>query len=184
MRTASSRRIAFGPAFTFPRTDGVRGYNDITPRMGALVRPVRQRQDGAQGEHQQVPAGAVQRRRLHHQQPGGDAGARRPAAVVDRRTEATHRDFVADCDFLNPGTNGECRAWTNLNWGQQGQTTHGQSRRAGGLGQAQLGLAVQRRRPARDRCRACRSTSATAAGGGATSSSRRTARSAARTTTR
>ena len=25
---------AFGPAFTFPRTDGVRGYNDITPRMG------------------------------------------------------------------------------------------------------------------------------------------------------
>ena len=25
----------FGPAFTFPRTEGVRGYNDITPRMGA-----------------------------------------------------------------------------------------------------------------------------------------------------
>src|SRR5687767_9297208 len=24
----------FGPAFTFPRTEGVRGYHDITPRMG------------------------------------------------------------------------------------------------------------------------------------------------------
>ncbi len=65
----------FGPAFTFPRTEGVRGYNDITPRMGASVRRVRQRQDRVQSERQQIPAGAVQRRRLHHQQPGGDAGA-------------------------------------------------------------------------------------------------------------
>jgi hypothetical protein len=24
----------FGPAFSFPETDGVRGLNDITPRMG------------------------------------------------------------------------------------------------------------------------------------------------------
>jgi hypothetical protein len=32
-------------------------------------------------------------------------------------------DFVADCDFMNPAINGECQAWTNLNWGQQGQTT-------------------------------------------------------------
>jgi len=30
---------------------------------------------------------------------------------------------VAECDFLNPGVSGECQAWTNLNWGQQGQTT-------------------------------------------------------------
>ena len=32
-------------------------------------------------------------------------------------------NFVADCDFMNPLANGECQAWTNLNWGQQGQTT-------------------------------------------------------------
>ena len=25
----------FSDAFTFPRTEGVRGYHDITPRMGA-----------------------------------------------------------------------------------------------------------------------------------------------------
>ncbi len=24
----------FGPGFQFPRTEGVRGFNDITPRMG------------------------------------------------------------------------------------------------------------------------------------------------------
>ena len=30
-------------------------------------------------------------------------------------------NFVAECDFLNPVANGECQAWTNLNWGQQGR---------------------------------------------------------------
>ena len=39
---------------------------------------------------------------------------------MDRRRTS---DFVADCDFMNPAANGECQAWTNLNWGQQGQTT-------------------------------------------------------------
>jgi hypothetical protein len=32
-------------------------------------------------------------------------------------------NFVADSDFLNPATNGECGAWSNLNWGQQAAGT-------------------------------------------------------------
>ena len=60
---------------------------------------------------------------------------------------------------MNPGTSGECGAWTNLNWGQQGQTTTVNPDVLEGWGKRNCGLAVQRRRPARDCCRASRSTS-------------------------
>ena len=30
-------RQPFGSKFLFPRTDGVTGYHDITPRMGAAI---------------------------------------------------------------------------------------------------------------------------------------------------
>ena len=35
VRTASSTTTSSAPKFLFPRTEGVTGYHDITPRMGA-----------------------------------------------------------------------------------------------------------------------------------------------------
>jgi hypothetical protein len=108
----------FGPAFTFPRTEGVRGYNDVTPRMGAsydLFGTGRTALKVSMSKYLQAPF-------------NGDVYTiNNPAVTLQQTTSRgwtdADRDFVADCDFMNPAANGECQAWTNLNWGQQGQTT-------------------------------------------------------------
>ena len=116
----------FGPAFTFPRTEGVRGYNDITPRMGAsydLFGTGRTALKVSMSKYLQAAY-------------NGDVYTiNNPAVTLQTTTsrgwndltypvgDPRRGDFVADCDFMNPAINGECQAWTNLNWGQQGQTT-------------------------------------------------------------
>ena len=116
----------FGPAFTFPRTEGVRGYNDITPRMGASY--------DVFGNGKTAFKVSVSK---YLQAPfNGDVYTiNNPAVTLVQTTSRGWNDtnfplgdprngnFVADCDFMNPAANGECQAWTNLNWGQQGQTT-------------------------------------------------------------
>ena len=117
----------FGPAFTFPRTEGVRGYNDITPRMGASY--------DVFGNGKTAFKVSVSK---YLQAPfNGDAYTiNNPAVTLVQTTSRGWNDtntfplgdprngnFVAECDFMNPAANGECQAWTNLNWGQQGQTT-------------------------------------------------------------
>ena len=82
---------------TFERTVSVRGYNDITPRFGARLRPVRQRQDGAQGQRRQVSRSGDRRRHLQLQQSGGahhhahrvGTGARRAAGPTATATSSS-----------------------------------------------------------------------------------------------
>src|SRR5688572_648761 len=115
----------FGPAFTFPRTTGVRGLNDITPRLGAsydLFGNGRTALKVSMSQYLQAPF-------------NGDVYTINNPAVTlvqttsrgwDDRTPVPGGipgDFVAQCDFMNPAANGECQAWTNLNWGQQAQGT-------------------------------------------------------------
>ena len=57
-------RQRFFPGATFAKSDGVTGYNDLTPRLGACGRSLRHRQDGAEGQPWQVPA------RRQREQPG------------------------------------------------------------------------------------------------------------------
>ena len=117
----------FGPAFTFPRTEGVRGYNDITPRMGASY--------DVFGNGRTAFKVSVSK---YLQAPfNGDVYTiNNPAVTLVQTTsrgwndtntfplgDSRNGNFVAECDFMNPAANGECQAWTNLNWGQQGQTT-------------------------------------------------------------
>jgi hypothetical protein len=115
----------FGPAFTFPRTDGVRGFNDITPRMGVAydvfgngrtalkVSMSKYLQAAYNGEAYTVNNPAVTL--VQTTSRGWNDTAAVPGGIPG--------DFVPQCDYLNPVANGECQAWTNLNWGQQGQTT-------------------------------------------------------------
>ncbi len=42
------------PERSFPQTDNVPNWKDVSPRLGASLRSVRQRQDGGQGEHRPV----------------------------------------------------------------------------------------------------------------------------------
>jgi hypothetical protein len=108
----------FGPAFTFPRTDGVRGFNDLTPRMG--------------GSYDLFGNGKTalkvsMSKYLQAAYNGDVYTISNPAVTLVTSTSRAwndgNNDRVAQCDFMNPAANGECQAWTNLNWGQQGQTT-------------------------------------------------------------
>src|SRR6185369_14793438 len=104
---------AFGPAFTFPRTDGVRGYNDITPRMGGsydLFGNGKTAIKVSMSKYLQAPY-------------AGDVYTiNNPAVTLVTTTsrswtdttypvgDARRGDFVANCDFLNSAANGECGA--------------------------------------------------------------------------
>jgi Carboxypeptidase regulatory-like domain len=108
----------FGPAFTFPRTTGVRGLNDITPRMGASFDLFGNGKTALKMSLSKYLQAAF----------NGDAYTiNNPAVTLQQTTSRgwtdANQNFVAECDFMNPAANGECQAWTNLNWGQPGQTT-------------------------------------------------------------
>ena len=85
-RTASPAPTPYNSApILFPKTDGVKGFNDITPRMGAGLRRVRERQDLVQGQLQQVPAAGQQRERVHVGQPVGVVRPEHRPQLVRRR---------------------------------------------------------------------------------------------------
>jgi hypothetical protein len=96
----------FFPGAHFDRADGVTGYNDITPRMGAAydlfgngrtslkVNLGRYLQGASVGN---LLANANPSLRI----PGGAAAAFNNPNVVRTWTDA-NRDFVPDCDLTNP----------------------------------------------------------------------------------
>jgi hypothetical protein len=168
----------FGPAFTFPRTEGVRGYNDITPRMGAAYDVFG---DG------KTAIKLSMSKYLQAAYNGEAYTINNPAVTLQQTTSRVWGDAnnnrIAECDFMNPGISGECQAWTNLNWGQQGQTTRVNPEVQEGWGKRNWDWSSAPAFSMKLR-RACPSMSPTAAAGGATSSSRTTAPSRRWTTTR
>ena len=80
----------FGPAFIFPKTTGVRGYNDITPRMGASYDLFGNGKTALKVSMSKYLQAAVQRRCLHHQQPRRDAAAD-DEPRMDRREQQLRR---------------------------------------------------------------------------------------------
>jgi hypothetical protein len=117
----------FGGPFLLPRTDGVKGYHDITPRFGAaydvfgngktaLKVNVSQYLQGAwTGDAYTINnAGSTLVTTINR--PWSD-GLNLPAGTSGRG------DYIAQCDFMNPVANGECGPWSALNWGSFNQTT-------------------------------------------------------------
>ena len=83
----------FTPARHYDGVSNVPNWKDISPRLGVGVRPVRQRQDGAQGQLRPLRG----RRRLHGGpcgQPGDDGGAS-DDADVERHHRPTTRSKTA-----------------------------------------------------------------------------------------
>ena len=166
----------FGPGFQFPKTEGVRGYHDITPRMGGAydlfgngktalkVSMSKYLQAAYAGEAYTVANPAVSL--VQTTTRGWNDRDAVPGGIPN--------DFVPQCDFLNPAQNLECQGWSTLSWGRQGTTTTVNPETQEGWGKRnwdwQFSAGVQHEIAPRPW------TLRTAGGGGATSSSPTTAR--------
>ena len=108
----------FSRAFTFPRTEGVRGYHDITPRMGAAYNLFGNGRTALKVNLSKYLQSAYAGEAYTISNPGVTL-----QTTTTRVWNDANRDYVANCDFMNPNANGECQAWANLNWGNPLQTT-------------------------------------------------------------
>jgi hypothetical protein len=108
----------FGSANIFPRLDGVKGFRDLTPRGGAVYDLFGNGKTAVKMNFGEYVQGAF----------SGDVYTiKNPATTlvnsITRSWSDPNGDKVAQCDFLNPATNGECGPWSNLNWGSSVATT-------------------------------------------------------------
>jgi hypothetical protein len=97
---------------SFARTDGVNAYNDITPRGGLAIDVF-----GDGKTSIKINAGKY----LQAAQNGLAYAALRPSGRLQTSTTRTwtdaNKDFIPQCDLLNPGANGECQAMLNSAFG-------------------------------------------------------------------
>jgi hypothetical protein len=115
----------FSSAYIFPRQDGVTGYNDITPRMGAAYDVFG---DG------KTSVKVSMSKYLETAQNGNQYTINNPAVTYQQTTnrswvDGNHND-IPDCNLMNPAaqnnlaTGGDsCGAWTNSNFGNPFVTT-------------------------------------------------------------
>jgi hypothetical protein len=107
-----------GSPLLLPRTEGVRGYHDISPRMGAAYDIFGNGKTALKVNVGQYLQGAYT----------GDAYTIANAGStlvtsINRSWSDPNGNRVAECEFMNPVANGECGAWSALNWGSFNQTT-------------------------------------------------------------
>ena len=111
----------FPTAKTYPAHRGRRGLSRSVAARRRRLRPVRQRQDVAQGQLRPLSRSGAERRPLHRAQPD------RPALTTTTRAWTdSNRNFRADCDLLNPAaqnltaTGGDiCGVNANANFGTE-----------------------------------------------------------------
>ncbi len=108
----------FGPQFFFPRAEGVKGYHDITPRMGAAYDVFGNGKTAVKVNAGQYLQGVFPGDAYTINHPGSTL-----VTTINRAWSDPNGNRIAECDFLNPAANGECGAWSNLNWGASVRTT-------------------------------------------------------------
>jgi len=109
----------FFPGATFPRTDGVTGYHDITPRMGAAYDVFGNGRTAFKVNLGKYLQGASVSNLAYNSNPalrivGGGGGIFPPS--VNRTWSDANGNFVPDCVLTNLAANGECGA-TDLRFG-------------------------------------------------------------------
>src|SRR5688572_738191 len=114
--TAPSRYNA--APILFPDTVGVKGFHDITPRMGLAYDVFGNGKTSFKTSFSK------------YLQPANNESvfiignnAVTFAQTTDRSWFDADSDYVADCDLNNPGTSGECGPWANGNFGKASSGT-------------------------------------------------------------
>jgi len=109
----------FGSRLIFPRQDGVTGFHDITPRMGAAYDLFGNGKTSVKVNFSKY---------LETAQNGGLYTQKNLAVAFQQTTNRSwtdgNRNFIPDCDLMNPlaqnnlASGGDsCGAWTNSNFG-------------------------------------------------------------------
>jgi hypothetical protein len=139
----------FGPSrfvpepITLPATTGVNAYNDLSLRGGMAYDLF-----GDGKTSFRLSAGQYR----DALQVGGIYIANNPVALrvtsTNRSWTDANRDFVPNCDLMNPARNGECGPWSNENFGSSVPGTRYDPRLLDGWGirpaDSQLAVGIQR----------------------------------------
>jgi hypothetical protein len=110
----------FFPGAVFPETDGVKGYHDITPRMGAAYDLFGTGKTALKVNLGKYLQGASVSNLAANTNPairirGGGGGIFPPS--ITRTWNDVDRDFVPDCTLTNFEANGECLRATDVLFG-------------------------------------------------------------------
>jgi hypothetical protein len=112
---------------TFPETDGVRGYKDITPRVGAAYDVFGHGKTSLKVNIGKYLESANNQGNYQINNPASDGRNGRFEGyrfnVQTTRNWTDNGDNIPQCNLLSPLPNGECGGWDNLGFGNASSST-------------------------------------------------------------